>query len=54
VIPNLQEFVEEYMSDDAIGADGYLSERGLVVQADDVLVTTQDNVIDAVNMAAPQ
>lgn len=54
VIPNLQEFVEEYMSDDAIGADGYLSERGLVVQADDLLATTQDNAINAVNMAAPQ
>jgi phosphate transport system substrate-binding protein len=30
VIPNLQEFVEEYVSEAAIGEGGYLSERGLV------------------------
>ena len=54
VIPNLQEFVAEYMSDDAIGADGYLSERGLVVQADDALTATQAAAIDAVNMTAPE
>ena len=54
VIPNLQEFVAEYMSDDAIGADGYLSERGLVVQADDALAATQAAAIDAVNMTAPE
>lgn len=30
VIPNLQEFVEEYMSENALSDTGYLSERGLV------------------------
>lgn len=34
VIPNLQEFVAEYMSENALGNAGYLAERGLVSLAD--------------------
>lgn len=30
VIPGLEEFVTEYVSEDAIGDDGYLTERGLI------------------------
>lgn len=30
VIPNLQEFMDEYQSDAAIGEDGYLTEKGLI------------------------
>ncbi len=30
VIPNLKEFKEEYESDDAIGSEGYLTEKGLI------------------------
>lgn len=30
VIPNLREFMEEYQSEDAIGEEGYLTEKGLV------------------------
>jgi phosphate transport system substrate-binding protein len=30
VIPNLKEFIEEYKSDDAIGTEGYLTEKGLI------------------------
>ena len=30
VIPNLKEFMEEYKSDDAIGDEGYLTEKGLI------------------------
>lgn len=30
VIPNLKEFIEEYKSDEAIGEDGYLTEKGLI------------------------
>lgn len=30
VIPNLQEFIDEYKSEDAIGEDGYLTEKGLI------------------------
>ena len=29
-IPNLKEFMEEYMSDGAIGEDGYLADKGLI------------------------
>jgi phosphate transport system substrate-binding protein len=37
VIPNLQEFVEEFVSDDAMGPGGYLSERGLIPLPEDKL-----------------
>jgi len=30
VIPNLREFMEEYKSEDAIGEEGYLTEKGLI------------------------
>jgi phosphate transport system substrate-binding protein len=30
IIPGMNEFVEEYLSDAAIGPDGYLLERGLI------------------------
>lgn len=29
-IPNLQEFIDEYQNEDAIGEDGYLTEKGLI------------------------
>jgi phosphate transport system substrate-binding protein len=54
VIPNLQEFIEEYMSDDAMAPGGYLSERGLVVLPDSVREKTQQAVIKGEPMAAPQ
>lgn len=54
VIPNLNEFIEEYMSDDAIGDGGYLSERGLVPLAEDRRAELQDNVLNAASMEAPQ
>ena len=53
VIANLAEFVEEYMSDDALGADGYLAERGLVTLSDEGRVALQDAVLNSVSMAAP-
>jgi phosphate transport system substrate-binding protein len=53
VIPNLQEFVEEFVSDDALGEDGYLAERGLVVLPADQLALVQEDAINAVNRAAP-
>ncbi len=46
VIPNFQEFIEEYVSDDALGPDGYLSERGLIVLPDELLMTLQADVVD--------
>jgi phosphate transport system substrate-binding protein len=30
VIPNLKEFMEEYQSEDAVGKEGYLVEKGLI------------------------
>ncbi|MBB5722342.1 phosphate transport system substrate-binding protein [Loktanella ponticola] len=54
VIPNLNEFIEEYMSDDALMTGGYLSERGLVPLAEDRIVELQDAVLDGVSMEAPQ
>lgn len=53
VIPGLNEFIAAYASDDAMGAGGYLSERGLVVLSDEKLAEVQDALNNAVNMAAP-
>jgi len=50
VIPNLEEFVEEYMSDDALEEDGYLAERGLVALPEDARYDLQDSVLDSVPM----
>ncbi|MCW8843873.1 MAG: substrate-binding domain-containing protein [Rhodobacteraceae bacterium] len=54
VIPNLNAFIEEYMSDDALEADGYLSERGLVALADERREALQDAVLNGESMAAPK
>jgi phosphate transport system substrate-binding protein len=50
VIPGMNEFIAEYASDNALGDGGYLQERGLVVLADDVRTTLQDNLLNAVTM----
>ena len=50
VIPNLDAFIEEYMSDDALEDDGYLAERGLVALSEDARYDLQDDVLDAVSM----
>ncbi len=50
VIPNLQEFVEEYMSEDALAPGGYLSERGLVPLSDERRAKLQDAVINGKSM----
>ena len=52
VIPNFQEFIEEYMSDESLESDGYLSERGLVTLSDEKRMALQDTVINATNMEA--
>lgn len=54
VIPGLTEFIETYAAEEALGAGGYLEERGLVVLGDDELATLQDTLKNAVNMAAPE
>jgi phosphate transport system substrate-binding protein len=53
VIPNLNEFIDEYMSDDALASGGYLSERGLVPLAEDRMKALQDAVLDGNAMNAP-
>jgi phosphate transport system substrate-binding protein len=50
VIPGLNEFVEEYMSEDALAPGGYLSERGLVPLVDDRRAELQDRVLEGVAM----
>ncbi|RME17528.1 MAG: PstS family phosphate ABC transporter substrate-binding protein [Alphaproteobacteria bacterium] len=54
VIPHLDEFIEEYMSDDALAPDGYLAERGLVPLPDDQRAALQDAVLSAKPMEAPK
>ncbi len=50
VIPGLDEFVTEYMSDAAMGSDGYLAERGLVALDDDKRAEVQDAVLNGKHM----
>jgi phosphate transport system substrate-binding protein len=52
VIPNMQEFIEEYMSEDALAPGGYLAERGMVPLVDDQRAATQAAVIAGENMPA--
>ncbi len=54
VIPNLNEFIEEYMSEDALESGGYLSERGLVPLADDRRAALQDAILNGKQMDAPK
>ncbi|MFN4172825.1 MAG: substrate-binding domain-containing protein [Pseudorhodobacter sp.] len=53
VIPNLQEMIEEYISDDALAPGGYLTERGLVPLPEAQRTKMQSNVSGASNMDAP-
>ena len=52
VIPNLQELIEEYMSEEALAPGGYLSERGLVSLGDAERGSLQNAVISGDTMAA--
>jgi phosphate transport system substrate-binding protein len=53
VVPNLQEFIEEYVSDDAMGPGGYMSERGLITLPEDKLKVVQEAAVNAVPMGGP-
>lgn len=53
VIANFNEFIEEFVSDDALAADGYLAERGLVAMSDETRARVQEAVLNAVSMPAP-
>jgi len=50
VIPNLQEFVEEYTSEDSMGPGGYLSERGMVPLGDKKRAQEQKEAVEAISM----
>ena len=53
VIPGLEEFVQEYVSEAAMGPDGYLSERGLIPLGDEKREQVQNNALEAKPMDAP-
>jgi phosphate transport system substrate-binding protein len=53
VIPGLDDFVVEYTSDEAMGPDGYLHERGLVVLSPDQLKEMQERAKNAEKMSPP-
>ena len=50
VIPGLNEFLAEYVSDAALGPDGYLTERGLTPLSDEVREKVQETVMSARTM----
>jgi len=50
VIPGFEEFIAEYMSEDALAPGGYLSERGLVPLSDDRRAKLQDAVMNGKSM----
>lgn len=51
VIPGLVEFLEEYVSENAIGSDGYLAERGLTPLGDDKRTQVREAVANGEKMA---
>jgi len=53
VIDGMNEFIVEYVSDDSMGEDGYLHERGLVVLPEDKLKAMQDAATKGKKMTAP-
>jgi phosphate transport system substrate-binding protein len=53
VIPGLEEFIAEYVSDQAMGPGGYLSERGLIPLGDDKRQQVQSKALQAEPMEAP-
>ena len=53
VIAGMEEFIAEYTSDDAMGEDGYLYERGLVVLSEDELEAVQERAKKGTKMDAP-
>jgi phosphate transport system substrate-binding protein len=50
VIPGMEDFIAEYMSEAAMGPGGYLSERGLVPLGDERRAEVQDAVLSGTKM----
>ncbi len=53
VIPGLKELVAEYVSEQAMGENGYLSERGMVILQPDALEKTRKAALGPEKMAVP-
>jgi phosphate transport system substrate-binding protein len=53
VIPGLNEFVEEYVSEPAMGDGGYLSERGLIPLSAERRAEVQKRTLEGTNMQQP-
>jgi phosphate transport system substrate-binding protein len=53
VVAGMDEFITEYTSDESMGEDGYLHERGLVVLPEDKLKEMQDRAKNSEKMGAP-
>jgi phosphate transport system substrate-binding protein len=49
----MDDFVAEYTSDEAMGPDGYLHERGLVVLSPDQVKEMQERAKSGAKMSAP-
>jgi phosphate transport system substrate-binding protein len=54
VIPGMREFIAEFVSDNALGKDGYLAERGLTVLSDDKRKDVQEAARSSRKLAEPQ
>jgi len=54
VIPGLDEFLAEYVSEDSFGEGGYLSERGLIPLGESEREETRTAVTGSAAMEAPQ
>ena len=54
VIPGLNEFVAEYVSEESMGDGGYLSERGLIPLSAEKREEVRKAAIDGADMAAPK
>jgi len=53
VIPGMEEFIAEYVSEDAMGPGGYLEERGLVVLDPKKFEQVQEAAMTGKSMSAP-
>jgi phosphate transport system substrate-binding protein len=53
VIPGMDEYIAEFVSDESMGKDGYLHERGLVSLNPDALKETQERAKSGAKMSAP-
>ena len=53
VIPGLEEFITEYVSEESMGEGGYLSERGLIPLSEEERTAVRDAVMGSAPMETP-